>query len=145
MQALIDAFTMGILWLTSRSSCGRTRSQTAVINLDSSGEKKRIGGMCSTLVDNNSSRGLVPECLLAQSMEAGVVARLAFRFKWLAGAGSIGRDSDSCESVVAVDQFWVGVELGIYRSLRNMLARRPRNPQAANSSGAKIGGPYITL
>ncbi|SRR5579883_641401 len=32
-----------------------------------------------------------------------------------------------------------------HSALCNRLARRPRKPLAANSSGAKMGGPYIRL
>src|SRR5205823_7405418 len=67
---------------------------------------------------------LVPEPLLAQRAVAGVVARLRHGLEGQS-RGRIG---------------------GLHHvSLRSRLASRPMNPLAANSMGAKIGGPYMML
>ena len=81
--------------------------------------------------ENYISRRLVPKSLLANGCKPRVVARLCARWQRL--------------SRIWINGSPVMLSARHQRSLRNRLASNPRNPHAAKSSGAKMGGPYMML
>ena len=77
------------------------------------------------------SRGFVPECSLRKGVKSRVVPWLLTSFQrfardWINRLGMVPRFAHLF-------------------SVRSIAVSAPRNPHAAKRSGAKIGGPYITL
>src|SRR6185437_6086104 len=90
-------------------------------------------------------RGLVPEVLLTQGAETGIIARLR---PWRQRAVSCRIDRQQIGPGSLHRPGWAGclaLPLRHQSALRNRLASTPMKPLAANRSGANRGGPYIRL